>query len=188
MDVVDAIHSRHSVRFFTSEALSREDIVALMSAAAAAPSSFNSQPWHFHVATGATRDRVTEAMAVSTRHLYEYIEVLGEDAVQEAERFYANLGDAPVVVAVTVPQVSGETDQMNEYIAAGCAIENILLTATERELGACNITLPDWVVADVRAILGIPEGVVLISLIVLGHPAEAAHPPQHNTDVYTVLD
>lgn len=188
MDVAAAIHARHSVRFFTNAPVSRDDLTELMSAAAAAPSSWNSQPWHFHVASGASRDRVTQAMALSTRHLAEYVEVLGAEGAAFAEKFYSNLGDAPVLIGVTVPDLEGDVEQMNEYLAAGCAIENILLMAIDKGLGACNITVPAWVIEEVREAFGIDAGRVLVSVILLGTPAEEAHPPQHKTDIYTFLE
>lgn len=188
MDVVEAIHARHSVRFFTAEPVGRDDIATLMSAASAAPSSWNSQPWHFYVATGEARERVTQAMSLSTRHLAEYIEVLGAEGVKWAERFYSNLGDAPVVIGVAVPRVEGDVDQMNEYIAAGCAIENILLVATDMGLGACNITVPEYVMGEVTEAFGVAADRLLISVIVVGHPAEEPRAPQHRDDIYTVLE
>lgn len=188
MNVAEAIHARHSVRFFTSEPIDRDVLVELMSAAAAAPSPWNSQPWRFYVATGATRDKVTQAMALSTRHLAEYMDVLGEDGVAHAERFYANLGDAAAVVGVSVPVVEGETEQIDEYIAAGCAIQNILLTTVEKGLGACSITIPDFVMDEVRAAYGVPEDRILVCLVVVGHPGEEPTAPDHREDVYTFLE
>jgi nitroreductase len=45
--VMDAIAKRHSVRAFTGEAVSAQELEALFQAARLAPSSLNSQPWRY---------------------------------------------------------------------------------------------------------------------------------------------
>ena len=57
MDVTKAIVSRRSIRKYTTEPVSDEDIEALLNAAMHAPSAVNEQPWHFVV----VKDRETLA-------------------------------------------------------------------------------------------------------------------------------
>ena len=116
MDVIEAIHARHSVRSFTAEPVSDDMIDLLVKAAAAAPSAQNSQPWYFHVATGETRRRVGELIALTTVHLSEYVDMLGPEGVKLAEKFYADLGGAPIVIALSVPKADDETWRTNEYL------------------------------------------------------------------------
>jgi nitroreductase len=188
MDVVEAIHTRHSVRAFTPQPVARETIDLLVSAAAAAPSAQNSQPWHFHVATGETRRRVGELIALTTVHLSEYVDMLGPEGVRRAEKFYADLGGAPVVIALSVPKSQDESWRANEYLSAGAAIENLLLAALQEGLGACNITAPHWVLDDLHVAFAVPEDREIASLILLGHPAERPFAPVHREDVSTILD
>jgi nitroreductase len=57
--VVDAaIRSRRSVRAYTSEPVSRDEIAAILETAARAPSGANAQPWKVHVLTGAALERL----------------------------------------------------------------------------------------------------------------------------------
>lgn len=188
MDVIEAIHARHSVRSFTAEPVSGDMIDLLVKAAAAAPSAQNSQPWYFHVATGETRRRVGELIALTTVHLSEYVDMLGPEGVKLAEKFYADLGGAPIVIALSVPKADDETWRTNEYLSAGAAIENLLLAAMEEGLGACNITAPHWVLDDLHAAFDVPEFREIVSLILLGHPAEKPLAPEHREDVSTILD
>jgi len=59
-DVDDAITSRQSVRRFTDEPVSREQVRHLLDVARFAPSGTNTQPWHVDVLVGASRDALCE--------------------------------------------------------------------------------------------------------------------------------
>ncbi len=188
MDVIEAIHHRHSVRAFTPEAVDGDVIDILVSAAAAAPSAQNSQPWYFHIAMGETRRRVGQIIALTTVHLSEYVDMLGPEGVKQAEEFYAELGGAPIVIALSVPRSEDDAWRTNERLSAGAAIENLLLAAVAEGLGACNITAPHWVLDDLNAALEVPSDREIVSLIVLGHPAETPLAPEHREDVATILE
>ena len=103
MEVYDAILNRRSIRKFDGTPVERSVIERVIQAAAAAPSTRNSQPWHFHVTTVATRDAVCGVTALSTVHLHEYLDMLPPTGYEAAERFFASLGNAPVVIVVSVP-------------------------------------------------------------------------------------
>ena len=49
--LVQTIFARRSIRKYTGEPVSGEDIKTLLEAAMAAPSANNSRPWHFVVVT-----------------------------------------------------------------------------------------------------------------------------------------
>ena len=49
MDIFEALFTRRSIRSFTAEGVSEEDLDMVLRAAMAAPSAHNSQPWHFVV-------------------------------------------------------------------------------------------------------------------------------------------
>lgn len=172
MEFFEALESRHSVRSFSSEPVSREQLDQVLAAAATAPSSFNEQPWHFYVAQGEAREQLGEIMAQSTAYLEEFIEVLGPDKYEYALQWYSDLGGAPVLLACTT--LNGDTDfqRMNRLIAVGAAIQNVLLSATAVGLAACNISFAFMVKDDIEEALGISEERDLVSIIALGHPSD----------------
>jgi len=49
MDALEAIFTRRSIRAYTSEPVSEEDLKVILEAAMNAPSASNRQPWHFIV-------------------------------------------------------------------------------------------------------------------------------------------
>ena len=59
----DAIFTRVSIREFTDELVSDEQVERLMEAAMAAPSAGNQQPWDFYVVT--SREKLNELAQVS---------------------------------------------------------------------------------------------------------------------------
>jgi len=188
MDTYDAIMNRHSVRAYTTEAVDRDVLERMLRAAMAAPSAMNAQPWYFYVATGATRELIGAAMAQSTVHLKDYMDVLPPERIEAAERFYASLGGAPVVVALSIPSSDDGMDRTYNQVAAGCAIENLLLAARAEGLSSCHLTVPLWVMDGMRRILSVPEGRELISLIIVGYPAEAPLAPEHSFNHVTYFE
>ena len=61
-DPIQTIFSRRSIRKYTDEPVSDDDIKTMLEAAMAAPSASNSQPWHFVVVMErATLDALAEA-------------------------------------------------------------------------------------------------------------------------------
>ncbi|ALL67397.1 Oxygen-insensitive NADPH nitroreductase [Paraburkholderia caribensis MBA4] len=62
--VVDAIiRSRKAVRVFRPDAVSKEDVVAILDVARTAPSNSNTQPWRVHVLGGEVKQQFSDALA-----------------------------------------------------------------------------------------------------------------------------
>lgn len=188
MDVYDAIMNRHSIRSFDGAPVDRAALERIVAAAGAAPSPYNSQPWHFHVTTGATRDAVCEVTALSTVHLQEYLDVLPPEHLDAAERFFASLGGAPVVIIVSVPVSEDDLSRINVYLATGCAIENLLLAAEAEELACCNLTFAFWVRDKLAEVLRIGSDREIVSMILVGHSDEVPAPMSRRADIATYLD
>jgi nitroreductase len=187
MDTYEAILKRRSVRSYTNEVVSRPVLERLIHAAGAAPSPYNSQPWHFHVATGATRDAICEITAHSTVHLQEYLDVLPPSALARAEAFFASLGGAPVVIVVSTPASEDELTDINSRMSTGAAIQNLMLAACDDGLGCCNLTFAFWVRDKLASLLGIAADREIVSLVLVGHPAEAPKNPGRRDDIVTFV-
>ena len=64
--IVDqVIYERHSVRAFLPKSVDREDVEAMLSVAARAPSGTNTQPWQVYVLTGATKDALSDEIVAT---------------------------------------------------------------------------------------------------------------------------
>lgn len=183
VDFQSVLARRRSVRDFADRPLPRAVVERILEAASLAPSAHNEQPWRFYVAEGAARARVGEAMAHTTVHLAEYMEALGPERYEEAVRWYTDLGGAPVVACLTAPASTDEFTLVNRMLSAGAALENVLLAATSEGVGTCVITFALWVRDELAGILGVPEDRVVVALIALGYPGQAAESPSHSSDV-----
>ena len=155
MEAIEAIHGRRSIRSYTDEPVSEEDIEILLKAAMAAPSAGNQQPWHFVVID----DR----------------EVL--DAIPEYHQYAAMLQEAPLAIAVC-GDVEEEKHEGFWVQDCSAAIENLLLAAHSRGLGAVWLGVhPDASrVRGLRKLLDLPDSVVPLAVISIGHPAEEKPP------------
>ncbi len=150
---LQTIFGRRSIRKYTQEPVSAADVQSLLEAAMAAPSASNRQPWHFVVVTErATLDRLAES--------HPYAKMLFE---------------APLCIAVC-----GDTSIAPQFWVQDCsaATENLLLAATALGLGGVwlGVFPSEERVASVRELLSIPEPVLPLNLIAIGHPAERKEP------------
>ncbi|MEC9340845.1 MAG: nitroreductase [Pseudomonadota bacterium] len=62
MDVIEAMRDRISVRAYLNKPVAKETLEQVLEAARWAPSGTNTQPWQVVAVSGATRDRVAEAL------------------------------------------------------------------------------------------------------------------------------
>ena len=153
MDVFEAIKTRRSIRAFTEEEVSDEEIEKILDAARWAPSAGNIQPWIFVIVRDPKRKRRLSEAALNQLFIEEAPVVIVVCADQERSgRVYGRRGSDLYCIQDTA-----------------AAIQNLLLAAHALGLGAC------WVGAfnedAVRHVLNIPDGVRPVAIIPMGRPA-----------------
>jgi nitroreductase len=160
-EVLDAIRKRRTIRHYTDEDVSEEQVETLLEMAMVAPNRLNRQPWHFFVIRD--RELQDELADVLARHPY--------------------LESAPVVVAVGARPELSSTWQMDVM----AAIENMLIAAAAMGLGTAVLANPDgtvWQAGEemLTEALRIPlqRGVRIPALVTVGYPAE--QPPPHGRE------
>lgn len=189
MDLQQAILARHSVRNFKPDPVPHELTEQLITAASAAPSSMNEQPWTFYCCEGETRVRLGRIVAQTTIHLSEYMEVLGPEHYDDAVRWFSALGGAPLLIAVACPNPDSDLTAINRYLSLGAALENLLLTVTAVGLAACNLTLSYWVREEMAELLGLPPEQSIVFIVAVGYASDAAaESPAKRTDTAVWLD
>lgn len=155
MDTRQAIMTRRSIRRYTPAPVAPELVTALVQAGMQAPSAGNQQPWQFVVITERT---AREAIAA----FHPYADMLRE---------------APVAILVCGDL---RREHFRGYWVQDCAAatQNILLAAHAAGLGAVWVGLypREELVAETRALLGLPGQVVPLALVPLGFPGEQIAP------------
>jgi nitroreductase len=155
MDVTKAILSRRSIRKYTEEPVSDDDVEALLIAAMHAPSAVNEQPWHFVI--------------IKDRKTLEEIPRLSPTAPM--------VKYAAVAIAVCADK---NREKFPGLWALDCsaAAENILLEATGRRLGAVWTAVYPFEerVKAIKELLNLPADVIPLCIIPIGRPAETPAP------------
>lgn len=152
--VLEAIQTRVSVREFTGEKLTDEQIEQLLRAAMAAPSALNKQPWQFVVVTNE-----------------ELLRKIGEQMPNT--RCQNKPGCAIVPCGDMTKTLEGQARDfwVNDLSAA---TENLLLAAHAMGLGAVwtGVHPNKDRVKEVQELLGLDENLVPLCIIPVGVPAE----------------
>jgi nitroreductase len=159
------LFGRRSVRTFQPGTVPDSVVRTLLEAAMAAPSAVAKDPWRFVVVREPeTLQRL--GAVLSNGHL-----------LPQAGLGIAVCGD-----------LEAAHDRQLSYLLQDCAaaIENLLLAAHALGLGACwlGVHPREPRIQEVRRVLAIPEPVLPVACIAVGHPAEAHEPRTRYRSAY----
>lgn len=154
----DLLIRRHSIRRYTDEPISAEDVKTILESALLAPSSKSVRPWQFVLVENSDDlERLSACKAAGARPI------------------------AACKLAVVVCADSTKSDMYIEDMSIAAAY--MQLQATALGLGACWIQIRNRFAADgedsetiVREILGIPEDITVECIVTIGHPDEDRRP------------
>lgn len=150
MDIFTALHTRRSIRSYTSEPVSERDIHTLLDAAMIAPSAGNAQPWQF--------------LVVDDPELLKQIPAINP---------YAGMAPhSPVSIAIC-GDLGAEKYKGFWVQDCSAAIQNMLLAAVGLGLGTVwtGIYPMEDRVAGFQRLLLLPEHIIPLALVVVGHTA-----------------
>jgi nitroreductase len=194
------MHSRRSVRSFRDDPLSEDLLRELLTAAVSAPSASNKQPWRFFVVSSRA------VIAQMTQAVRDAIDEIAAHVPPESERGFRTYGDyftrferAPHVIVpicrgpailsnLTDAALSAAArdriatmERDSALIGAALALQNLLLAAHARGIGASAMTGPLVASDRLRELLAIPESWGIVALVPVGHPAEAPPPTERKS-------
>ncbi len=150
--IFDAIYARRSVRKFTEQPVSDEQVEHLLKAAMAAPTATNTQPWRFVVVRDADiLDKIRKEMPFGKMN-------------------------APCVISVCADMSIFKRPIVDRFWVQDCsaATENILLAAVGLGLGTvwCGVHPIEMIEKRIHQVLGLPANVKALNIIFVGYPAE----------------
>lgn len=155
MDAMEAILGRRSIRKYSEKAVPEDLVHELLTAAMAAPSAGNQQPWQFIV--------------IDERRLL--------NAITEFHPYADALKQAPIAITVCGDMT---LQKWEGFWVQDCsaAIENLLVAAHAKGLG--TVWLGVHPIGDrasgLRNLLRLPDTIVPLAVIALGYPAEHKEP------------
>jgi len=156
-EILNTIRKRRTIRRYTDQDLSDDQIDTLLEIAMTAPNRLNRQPWHFIV----IRDKDLQRQLADFLGLHPYLE------------------QAPAVIAAAARPKLSSTWQMD----LSAAIENMMIAATAMGLGTAWVGEPGsvlWTMAEemLHDALHIPPElkVRIPALIAVGYPAQERPP------------
>ncbi len=157
--VLENIHHRKSVRKYTENPVSKEDLLTLVKAGMAAPSAKNIQPWEFII--------------VSNR--------AAMDSLAEHLPYAKMLKEAPAAIVPCGNMSYAPADGRHPllwYLDCAMAAQNILLAAEAMGLGAVYTAAYPYEdrMAAVATALSLPQNVLPLCVIPVGYPAGENQP------------
>lgn len=166
MDFLALCQLRHSVRSFTSDPVSREQLDYILECVRLAPSAVNFQPWHFYV-------------------------VSAEEQKEHLRSCYARewFRTAPLYIVCCIRHDQAWVRKLDEKehgnIDLAIATEHLCLAAAEQGLGTCWVCNFD--AQRCHDLLHLPENEEPAVLIPIGHPAEGEPAPKLRKELAEIV-
>ncbi len=184
-ETLQTINKRHSIRTFTKDEVTQEEINVLLNAANVAPSAHNQQAWKFIILRGEKKHDLAQLVTTQSSSFPRPAAALLRMAAK-------SIISAPIVIAVTntgdlirhgtkLFQVEKETAhdffRTMEIQSSAAAVENILLAATSLGLGTVWLGVLYLMKDQVLRFLGEPEG-EFMAVVPVGRPARVSSGPK----------
>jgi nitroreductase len=183
-ETLRSIRDRHSVRSFTSEEVTDDEVKVLLHAANAAPSAHNQQAWRFIVLRGRKKQELAQLVTAQSA-------AYPRPAAALLRMGAKSILSAPVVIAVAntgdlirhgTALFKVEKDTAHDFFrtmeiqSSAAAVENMLLAATSLGLGCVWLGVLYLIKDEVLRFLGEPGG-EFMAVIPVGRPAKIGGGP-----------
>lgn len=184
--IIDIIKTRRSVREYTDEPVSEEDIKFLIDCARYAPTGFNIQPWSFIVITN--KDIMRKISELGKRYIIPMIKPM-KNSSQKVNDFLVFLKtegtdmfyNAPVLVIIM-----GNENALTADYDCSMAAQTMMLAAHYKGIGSCWIGGVQQALMDEDLLreLGAPDGFKVVAPLIFGYPkGETPMPEKNNAEV-----
>jgi nitroreductase len=172
VDVFEAIATTRAMRRLDPDRpVSDDDLLTIVEAATKGPTGGNRQPVRWLVVVDDERRRQLGAVYAACWEVYQQGNTprdTGDDPAQarvrsSAAHLGAHMGDAPAIVLPCARRGIGESSVFP-------GVQNLCLAARALGLGTTITTIHRIREDEVKALLGVPDDVVVWAMIPVGHP------------------
>lgn len=179
------IKNRRSIRLFTKQEVSDDDIAALLQAGNEAPSAHNQQSWRFIVMRNQKRQELAQLVTSRSGDFPRPASTLLRMAAR-------SIAGAPAVIAIAntgdlirhgtqlfkvEKEMAHDFFRTMEIQSSAAAVENLLLAATSLGLATVWLGILYLIKDDVLEFLGEPKG-EFMAVVPVGYAATSSHRPQ----------
>ncbi len=196
MKVSEALRQRKSVRAFTNQKVEETLIKEVLTSAGHAPSGVNTQPWHVHVLTGASKQTLQEYIEKEFRNgvkmnmdyqyypiewiepyksrrrecglqMYSALNIAREDKQQQQDQWAANYRSFDAPVMMLFSM--DKVFETGSYLDFGIFLQSLMLAATEQGLATCpQVALSEY--PDIiKPFLGLDKKSQLLCGLAMGY-------------------
>ncbi|TAK78589.1 MAG: nitroreductase family protein [Dehalococcoidia bacterium] len=183
--VESAIRARRSIRGLDGPPLATEEVEALVALALTAPAPHHTRPWRFVEIGPERREPLADAMGAAWQHDLEGDGRPSKTVQRALAQSRARITGAPTLllgclVADGLNRYTDERRWRAEWGLAqhsfGAALQNLLLAASARGLGAYWISAPLYAPDRVRAALDLDGEWEPQAFVALGRPRDGYRP------------
>ncbi len=150
MDAITAIMTRRSIRSFTEQPVSDEQVEIILRAAMAAPSAYNEQPWEFIVVND--KEKIINLSKIN--------------------KYGSFMKNAPMGILTCVDNEKVKHQKGYGIIDVSIATQNILLAAHALGLGAIwtGVYPNERIQPLVAKEFALPENIIPLAFVPIGYP------------------
>src|SRR5580692_5620666 len=164
MELFDAIASRSTAKSLTGPGPTPTQMARLLEAAGRAPDHGRLKPWRFVAVDGAERETFANAVALARR---DQIPAFSDEQM-ELEREKIRRSPSILVAGCAVRKDIAKVPEIEQVIAVGAAVENLLLAANDLGFGVMWKTGPAAYSARVKAAIGLAADDHIVAILHLG--------------------
>lgn len=186
MDLIEAMSSTGTCRYYSDQQVPDEALYSAFKAARCAPQGGNRQPVRFIVIRDQDiKQTLSDLYQPMWRAYYDGIHSGGirvgavPKTVQAADHFARNLAHHPVIVVVCaeIDSLHPTDSALDRVSVVGGAsiyptVQNFCLALRDQGIASALTTLLCAVEPDVTELLGIPDGFLTAAHVVAGYPAK----------------
>ena len=198
MDIIKAIEERYSCRKFREEEVSDEFLKEIVRLGNLAPSINNAKPWQFTI----IKNR--EMLKQMSNIVEDEVDIILKDkaeekpALAEKIKWYSTFfRNAPSLIVISTREVNtplhnfvgkemkGDVSKLRnhpEVQSLGACVQNMLLGAQDKDLGACWLSAPVMAGKRLESLIkNHDDGYHISAMIAIGFPAVERHTKRNCT-------
>jgi nitroreductase len=148
MELLEGLQTRRSIRTYTDQPVTKEQLHEIIRLGTMAPSGMNNQPWRF---VTIQNKETLQKLALLTK--YSHI-----------------IGKAAACIAVFIDKTA-MYHEVKDHQSMGACIQNLLLASHGMGLGGVWLGEILKSAKEVRELCGLSDDMELMAVVSLGHPA-----------------